>query len=440
MKTKLLWLIAGYIFSLSYGYTSAKQDGRASNEQKKIAQELSELQKKLRKNPSDARLRVRLGTLLLHEENFEQALAQFDSVLALQPNLPAARFGRADAKFLSGQLGEGIKGYLEILDSSEADQYSGVIAERVGAPHAIRPITTTPGENMMARVSADGRAIVFQSNRDGNWEIYRALPDGSQPVRLTNDPAVDESPCFSPDGRWVAFARSPEKAAGAAREIYLMEALFGVDSICLSRHPADDWSPIFSPQGDQLAFVSDRDDARAVEFQERQSDVFLFSLSDSSLSRFSQGFGAKAAPCFTPDGQSLIYVNNVNGVFEIFEQNLNSAQSRSLLAKNMSNGEPSKGGPQISPNGKEIAYFEKRGGNLDLFLFNREKLATRRLTCEASVEAFPTFSADGNEIYFTSNRSGGYQIYAMNLRQPIARAELVETLRRLLAQHQALAN
>jgi TolB protein len=221
-----------------------------------------------------------------------------------------------------------------------------------------------------------------------------------------------------------------------------MDAQSGNGLICLSRHRADDWNPVFSPKGNRLAFVSDRDDGRAVDLQERQSDIFLFSLSDSSLARFSQGFGDKSAPSFTPNGEALIYVNNVNGTFEIFEQPLNSAQPANLFSKNGANsvppqGTPSKGGPQISPDGKRIVYFEKRDHNLELFLFDREKNTVLRLTCDPATDAFPVFSPDGNEIFFTSNRNGGYQIYAMDLRQPASRTELAETLRRLLDQPKA---
>ena len=115
------------------------------------------------------------------------------------------------------------------------------------------------------------------------------------------------------------------------------------------------------------------------------------------------------APCFSPDGQRIAFVR---------------AQSKTA------NG--SKGGPQVSPDGKRIVYFEKRDQNLDLFLFGRESNRTQRLTATSSVEAFPVFSPDGNEIFFTSNRDGGYQIYAMNLRTPILKLDLIEILRRLL--------
>ena len=53
-----------------------------------------------------------------------------------------------------------------------------------------------PGEN--------GR-IAFQSNRDGNWEIYTMRSDGSDEQRLTTNGAYDGQPAISPDGRKIAF-------------------------------------------------------------------------------------------------------------------------------------------------------------------------------------------------------------------------------------------
>jgi Tol biopolymer transport system component len=43
------------------------------------------------------------------------------------------------------------------------------------------------------------------SRRDGNWEIYLVNADGSGLQRLTNDPAEDGLPTWSPDGRALAF-------------------------------------------------------------------------------------------------------------------------------------------------------------------------------------------------------------------------------------------
>ena len=47
--------------------------------------------------------------------------------------------------------------------------------------------------------------IVFQSNRDGNWEIYLAAGDGSGAVNVTNHPASDARPALNRGATKIAF-------------------------------------------------------------------------------------------------------------------------------------------------------------------------------------------------------------------------------------------
>ena len=68
--------------------------------------------------------------------------------------------------------------------------------------------------------SPDGRYIAFESERDGNWEIYVMDSDGSNPRRLTDHPAEDKYPSWSPDGRHIAFQSSRDHGN---YEIYVMD-------------------------------------------------------------------------------------------------------------------------------------------------------------------------------------------------------------------------
>ena len=47
--------------------------------------------------------------------------------------------------------------------------------------------------------------IVFHSDRDGNGEVYVMDADGSNPTRLTDNPALELLPKWSPDGTKIAF-------------------------------------------------------------------------------------------------------------------------------------------------------------------------------------------------------------------------------------------
>jgi TolB protein len=69
-------------------------------------------------------------------------------------------------------------------------------------PQRPRQITADPSDTAPA---ASGRQVAFMSNRDGNWEIYVVADDGSGLRRLTDNPANDGLPTWSPDGTTLAF-------------------------------------------------------------------------------------------------------------------------------------------------------------------------------------------------------------------------------------------
>jgi len=68
----------------------------------------------------------------------------------------------------------------------------------------LRPVTTVDGDTAPA-LSPDGEKVAFMSRRDGNWEIYVVNTDGTNPQRLTENPAEDGLPTWSPDGNALAF-------------------------------------------------------------------------------------------------------------------------------------------------------------------------------------------------------------------------------------------
>ncbi|MBZ0275644.1 MAG: protein kinase, partial [Anaerolineae bacterium] len=75
-------------------------------------------------------------------------------------------------------------------------------------------LTTDSGAESYAAVSPDGKWIAFQSNRDGDWDIYvmptdcDTLPGGCEANihAVTHNMIFDRLPAWSPDGEWIVFS------------------------------------------------------------------------------------------------------------------------------------------------------------------------------------------------------------------------------------------
>src|SRR4051812_44668091 len=96
--------------------------------------------------------------------------------------------------------------------------------------------------------------IVFQSNRDGNVEIYTMNNDGTGQTRLTVNGAQDSNPVWSPDGTKIAFTSSRD----GNFEVYSMNA-DGSAQTRLTTMADDDFQPTWSGDGTKIAFASRRD-------------------------------------------------------------------------------------------------------------------------------------------------------------------------------------
>lgn len=85
--------------------------------------------------------------------------------------------------------------------------------------------------------------IVFVSGRDGNKEIFVMNADGTAQTRLTNNPAFDGRPSWSPDGRRIAFVSDRD----GNLEIYVISAR-GSNEGRLTENTATHWGPVWSPR------------------------------------------------------------------------------------------------------------------------------------------------------------------------------------------------
>lgn len=117
----------------------------------------------------------------------------------------------------------------------------------------VRRLTNTPAAEENPAWSPAWSQLAFQSDRTGNWDLFRMPVDGGAAVRLTTDPADDLLPAWSPDGRSIAFVSLRD----GNPEIYLMDA-DGQNQRRLTFNPTGDWRPAWLPDSRRLLFTSDR--------------------------------------------------------------------------------------------------------------------------------------------------------------------------------------
>ncbi len=113
------------------------------------------------------------------------------------------------------------------------------------------------------------------------------------------------------------------------------------------------------------------------------------------------------SPAWSPDGRRLAYVS--------FEENRSSIFVQTLRTRNRIrvSSEPGiNGAPSFSPDGRKLVMtLGGIDGNLDIYTLDLRTRERRRLTTHRAIDTEGTFSPDGQYIYFTSDRSGGPQIY-----------------------------
>ena len=115
-------------------------------------------------------------------------------------------------------------------------------------------LTDNPKDDMRPFFSPDMKTVIFNSNRDGNIEIYTMNTDGTNQKRLMNTktPQWKIFPNFSPDGKMIAYVEDKELGS-AGGGLWIVPANGGLPKLVADAGNAS--TPIWSPDGRMVAFV-----------------------------------------------------------------------------------------------------------------------------------------------------------------------------------------
>jgi Tol biopolymer transport system component len=247
-----------------------------------------------------------------------------------------------------------------LVFSAEGDIWS------MGAEGSDRErLTDHPAEDFDPTWSPDGTRIAFRSHRDGNEEVYVMSADGSGERNLSRSPTSDYSPAWSPDGATIAFASDRD---GDPNEIYVMDA-DGTHQTRLTDNPGIDEYPTWSPDGRRIAFGCTMGDVNANGIGD--FEICVVNADGTDLRRLTDTPGENTQPDWSPGGEWIAFESNRLGWPSL---------------------------PSVTPAGYDPGTF----GDEDVWVMRPDGSGQRNLTQNPlHDESFPSWSPDGSWIVFS---------------------------------------
>ena len=260
----------------------------------------------------------------------------------------------------------------------------------VPTPDSLVPTPNTAAPELTATPAVEESSrIAFASDRDGNFEIYVMNADGSGQTRLTDNPAYDGSPAWSPDGSRITFVADRDRNW----DIYVMDT-DGSEQTRLTDNLTVDIDPAWSPDGSRIAFLSRR-------------DIYVMNADGSELTQLTDNRAEDGSPAWSPDGSRIAFHSERDGNPEIYVMNADGSGQTRLTDNPAYDGEPA-----WSPDGRRLVFVSHRDGNFEIYVMNPD--GSERLTYNPMDDWDPVWSPDGRRIAFSSDRDGNYEIYVMN--------------------------
>jgi len=272
-----------------------------------------------------------------------------------------------------------------LLLSVEDGQRKVVVSQPalyVGTP------TLSPDGNLVAYVQGSG----FLAG-----DIHLVPASGGQPRRVTSDGRFLNGLAWTADGKEIVFASN----RGGLQRLWRI-SLSGGPPEPLNGVGEGANSPSIAAKGDRLAYLNGRVDANLWRMPgpgwngRRPTPVKVIASSRDDFD------GA-----FSSDGNRIAFGSDRSGNYEIWTCNSDGTNQTQLTSLKAAVA----GSPRWSPDGNAIAFDARLEGHGDIFVIGADGRSLRRLTSDPSENNVPTWSRDGKWIYFSSNRTGNWQIW-----------------------------
>ena len=251
------------------------------------------------------------------------------------------------------------------------------------------PASTYPGD-LDPAFSPDGQRLAFvRTALDGRQDVAIATVRGGRVRRLAREQRGITGLDWTADGQEVIYAATRDGAAGLWRV-----GLDGTAPRWVALGSGEVASPSVTATGG-LAFARQQVRSQIVEVgPDGDARPLLPSTQDDRQ------------PAVTPSGDRIAFVSTRSGSHEVWTARPDGSAARRLTQIDGARVS----GPKWSPDGRSLVVTARSQGNADVFLVLPDG-RTRALTSDPADDVAPAWSADGESVYFASNRGDRWQIY-----------------------------
>lgn len=258
--------------------------------------------------------------------------------------------------------------------------------------------------------------LLFLRSPDATWlraDIYAMNADGRNVQALTSHGRA-WSPAWSPDGTRIVFAKFADNSDVLA-QIFIVDADGRNERNLSNKATALEYSPRWSPDGQRIVFQSNRHDLTPNACCE--TSIYVMNADGSNVQRMTTNT-YDLYPRWSPDGRAISFASDrTGGAWQVFVMNADASNVRQLTTQ------PSNGMSAWSPDGTKLAFEVWRaasGGGMDngIYVTNADGSGQMRISQTTKNDMNPTWSSDGRDIFFCSNRSanGKMHVYTAPMR------------------------
>ncbi|MFI5251377.1 MAG: biopolymer transporter Tol [Bacteroidota bacterium] len=217
-------------------------------------------------------------------------------------------------------------------------------------------------------------------------------------------------PTFSPDGKSIAYVSNKEADYFGLSSIYLYDVAAKTEKALKSGVRSElSWSP----DGKKIYYSKL---SRKNPHWSNIFDLYVYDIPNDDEKRLTEGVRANS-PAVSPDGSTVAFVAESDGTINLFTCDANGKNIRQLT--HYANGEQVYN-PKWSPDGKNIIFDYSLKEGRDIAMISASSIDTssgsvRFILATPADERNAVFTPDGKSILFSSDKSGIFNIYKMNL-------------------------